>query len=335
MKNSRYSHLRFEEREVLTLGLEMGLSLRQIAQQIGRSPSTLSREVRRNRMCDEAPYRAVPAQNNALRRVWKARRPKKLDDPWLWRFVQRALRQRWSPEQIAGHLRKRYPHDMTRQVSHETIYATIYVMPRGQLRKELLSYLRQAHKSRRPRSRGKDRRGQIPNMVSIHDRPPEVETRIVPGHWEGDLIKGTVSSSAVGTLVERQSRLTLLVKLDDSTAPTTCRAFSRKLRRVPAPMRKTLTYDRGKEMSDHEKLSRALSIKVYFADPYSPWQRGTNENTNGLLRQYLPKGMDLSTVSQRELNRIAHQLNTRPRKTLGFSTPLEAYEELGRVALGI
>jgi len=222
---------------------------------------------------------------------------------------------------------------MSRQVSHETIYAAIYVLPRGQLRKELLSYLRQGRKARRPRSRGKDRRGQIPNMVSIHDRPPEVETRLVPGHWEGDLIKGTVSGGAVGTLVERQTRLLLLVKLDDCTARTTCRAFTKKLRRVPAPMRKTMTYDRGKEMSDHEQLSRAVSIKVYFADPYSPWQRGTNENTNGLLRQYLPKGMDLSSVSQRELNRIAHKLNTRPRKALDFATPLEAYEELGRVAL--
>lgn len=333
MENSQYSHLRFEEREVLALGIEMGLSLRQIAEQIGRSPSTLSREVRRNRICDEAPYRAVAAQNEALQRSWKVRRRKKLDDPWLWRFVQRALRRRWSPEQIAGHLRRRYPHDMSRQVSHETIYAAIYVMPRGALRKELLSYLRQARKSRRPRSRGKDRRGQIPNMVSIHDRPVEVETRSVPGHWEGDLIKGTVSGGAVGTIVERKTRLTLLVKLSDCTAPTTYRGFKRKLQRVPAPLRKTLTYDRGKEMSEHEQLSQAVSIKVYFADPYSPWQRGTNENTNGLLRQYLPKGMDLSTVSQRELNKIAHSLNTRPRKALDYATPLEAYEELGRVAL--
>ncbi len=332
MKDRHYSHLSFQEREILTLGLELDLSIRQIAEQIGRSPSTLSREIKRNRL-GEAPYRAVPGQQKARQRAKKARRPRKLDNPWLWCFVKRALRQRWSPEQIAGHLRTRYPRDMSRQVSHETIYAAIYVMARGQLRKELLSYLRQNRKKRRPRSRGQDRRGQIPNMVSIHDRPAEVETRQVPGHWEGDLIKGTISGGAVGTLVERQTRLLLLVKLDDCSAQTTCRAFSRKLRRVPAPMRKTLTYDRGKEMSDHERLSQAVSIKVYFADPYSPWQRGTNENTNGLIRQYLPKGMDLSDVSQRELNRIAHELNTRPRKTLDWSTPLEAYEELGRVAL--
>ena len=323
----------FEERELLTLGLEHELSLREIAHQLGRSPSTLSREVRRNRMGTIAPYRAVPAQRKAIIRARKARRSRKLNDPWLWRFVKRALRKRWSPEQIAGYLQKRYPCDMSRQVSHETIYAAIYIMPRGQLRKELLSYLRQSRKKRRPRSRGQDRRGKIHNAISIHDRPADVETRQVPGHWEGDLIKGTISGGAVGTLVERQTRHLLLVKLDDCRAETAYRAFSRKLGRVPAAMRKSLTYDRGREMSEHERLSQAVSIKVYFADPYSPWQRGTNENTNGLIRQYLPKGMDLSGVSQRELNRIAHELNTRPRKTLDWSTPLEAYEELGRVAL--
>lgn len=334
MQNKEYSHLSFEEREVLAIGLALKLSLRQIAQQIGRSPSTLSREVQRNRLGTVAPYRAVPAQGKRNERARLPRRSRKLAEPWLWRFVQRALRRRWSPEQIAGHLRTRYPHDMSRQASHETIYAAIYLQPRGQLRKELLDYLRRGHKARRPRSRGQDRRGQIPNMVSIHERPEEVETRQVPGHWEGDLIQGTASGGVVGTLVERQTRLLLLVKLNDCKAETAYRGFSRKLARVPAPLRKTLTYDRGKEMSQHERLSRTVSIKVYFADPYSPWQRGTNENTNGLLRQYLPKGMDLSSVSQRELNRIAQELNTRPRKTLDWSTPLEAYVELGRVALG-
>jgi len=334
MQSRQYAHLSFQEREVLAIGLEVNLSLRQIAQQIGRSASTLSREVRRNRVGTEAPYRAVAAQNKRNDRARLPRRSRKLADPWLWRFVQRAIRRRWSPEQIAGHLRKRYPHDMGRQVSHETLYAAIYLLPRGQLRKELLAYLRQERKARRPRSRGKDRRGQIPNMVSIHDRPAEVETRQVPGHWEGDLIKGTVSGGAVGTLVERQTRLLLLVKLADCTAETAYRAFSRKLLRVPAPLRRTLTYDRGKEMSEHERLSQSVSIRVFFADPYSPRQRGTNENTNGLIRQYLPKGMDLSRVSQRELNRIAQEMNTRPRKALGYATPLEAYDELGRVALG-
>jgi IS30 family transposase len=219
---------------------------------------------------------------------------------------------------------------MQKHLSAETIYVALYVLPRGALRSELLA-------ARRPRSRGTDRRGQIPNMTPIAERPAEVATRIVPGHWEGDLIKGARNSSAIGTLVERTTRLVLLARLEGTDAGSACEGFTKKLRHVPAPLRKTLTYDRGKEMAEHERLAERLTIRVFFADPYSPWQRGTNENTNGLLRQYLPKGTDLSGYTQRELNTIAHRLNTRPRKCLNWATPLEAFTQLRHhspVALG-
>jgi IS30 family transposase len=225
---------------------------------------------------------------------------------------------------------------MGKHLSTETIYAALYVLPRGTLRSELLATLRQARKARRPRSRGKDRRGQLPNITPIADRPAEVATRTIPGHWEGDLIKGARKGSAIGTLVERTTRL-VLARMDGTDATSAREGFTKKLRHVPALLRKTLTYDRGKEMAEHERLAHRLSIQVFFADPHSPWQRGTNENTNGLLRQYLPKGTDLSGYTQRELNAIAHRLNTRPRKCLSFATPLEVYAQLrphSPVALG-
>jgi IS30 family transposase len=204
----------------------------------------------------------------------------------------------------------------------------LYVLPRGTLRSELLTSLRQARKARRPRARGIDRRGQIPNMTPIAERPAEVATRTVPGHWEGDLIKGARNGSAVGTLVERTTRLVILAKMNGTDATSARQSFTKKLRHVPAMLRKTLTYDRGKEMAEHERLAERLAIRVFFADPYSPWQRGTNENTNGLLRQYLPKSTDLSGYTQRELNAMAHRLNTRPRKCLDFATLLEVYAQL-------
>lgn len=210
-------------------------------------------------------------------------------------------------------------------------------MPRGALRSELLAALRQARKARRPRTRGRDRRGQMPNMTPIAERPAEADTRTVPGHWEGDLLKGTRNRSAIGTLVERTTRLVILAKLNGTDATSTRQGFTKKLRHVPALFRKTLTYDHGKEMAEHERLTQRLAIRVYFADPHYPWQRGTNENTNGLLRQYLPKGLDLSGYTQRELNAIATRLNTRPRKCRNFATPLEVYAHLRHhspVALG-
>jgi len=283
------------------------------------------------------PYRACTAQVQAAARACQPRRPRKLLDPWLWQFVQEHLTEGCSPEQIAGRLRRTYPDDRQKHLSAETIYVALYVLPRGALRSELLSALRQARNARRPRARGTDRRGQIPNMTPIDERPAEVATRTVPGHWEGDLIKGARNGSAVGTLVERTSRLVLLARMEGTDATSAREGFTKKLRHVPALLRKTLTYDRGKEMAEHERLAQRLAIRIFFADPYSPWQRGTNENTNGLLRQYLPKGTNLSGYTQRELNAIAHRLNTRPRKCLDFATPLEVYAHLRHhspVALG-
>jgi len=325
-----------EERETLSLGLAHGHSLRAMARILGRAPSTLSREVTRNSTRGR-PYRACTAQSHATARAHHPRRVRKLLDPWLWQHVTTLLTAGCSPEQIAGRLRYEYPADMGKHLLTETIYAALYVLPRGSLRSELLAALRQARKTRRPRARGTDRRGQIPNMTPISERPADVATRIVPGHWEGDLLKGARNGSAIGTLVERTTRLVLLARMDGTDAASAYWGFTNKLRHVPAPLRKTLTYDRGKEMAEHERLARHLAIQVFFADPHGPWQRGTNENTNGLLRQYLPKGIDLSAYTQRELNAIAHRLNTRPRKCLGFATPLEVYAHLRHhspVALG-
>ena len=253
------------------------------------------------------------------RRLPEPGRPRKLLDPWLWPYVRTQLAEGCSPEQIAGRLQRAYPDDMSKQLSAETLDAGLYVLPRGTLRSELLAALRQARKARRPRARGTDRRGQIPNMTPIVERPAEVATRTVPGHWEGDLLKGARNGS------------------EGTDATSARQGFTKKLRHVPALLRKTLTDDRGKEMAEHKQLAQRLAIQIFFADPYSPWQRGTNENTNGLLRQYLPKGTDLSGYTQRELNAIAHRLNTRPRKCLDFATPLEVYAQLrphSPVALG-
>jgi len=303
MRTRSYRHLSAEERETLSLGLAVGHSLRQMARVLGRAPSTVSREMARN--AGRRHYRACTAHTLASARARQPRRPRKLHEPWLWAYVQRALRGGYSPEQIAGRLQRTYPDDMRKQLSPETIYAGLYVLPRGTLRTELLAALRQARKARRPRARGTDRRGQIPNMTPLAERPAEVAIRTVPGHWEGDLLKGARNGSAVGTLVERTTRLVLLAKMDGTDARSARTGFMKKLRHVPAMLRKTLTYDRGKEMAEHEQLAQRLSLQIFFADPHAPWQRGTNENTNGLLRQYLHKGTDLSGYTQRELNAIA------------------------------
>ncbi len=336
MPTNCYTHLSAEDRETLSLGLAHGHSLRRMANVLGRSPSTLSRESARHSTRGR-PYRACTAQTLAEARACQPRRSRTLVDPWLWQYVQTELRQGCSPEQIAGRLRHAYPDDRRKQLSAETIYAGLSVLPRGTLRSERLAALRQARNARRPRARGTDRRGQIPNMTPMAERPAEVATRTVPGHWEGDLIKGARNGSAVGTLVERTTRLVLLARMEGTDATSARQGFTKKLRHVPALLRKTLTYDRGKERAEHAQLAQRLAIHIFFADPYSPWQRGTNENTNGLLRQYLPKGTDLSGYTQRALNAIAHRLNTRPRKCLNFATPLEVYAQLRHpspVALG-
>ena len=325
MENAhRYRHLQVEDRQTLASLLQQGESLRSIARALGRSPSSLSRERRRNSAA--LGYGSVEAAALAMQRRRAARpTPKLTVEGPLWLVVRACLSWRWSPQQIAGALRVVWPDNTDMHVSHETIYTTIYAHAKGALRTQLIACLRQGHKTRLPRSRGTDRRGGIPEMVSIHVRPPGIEDRVMPGHWEGDLIKGEGNRSAVGVLVERSSRLVLLAKMDNATAASALKAFTQKLNQIATPMRQSLTYDQGKEMSQHAKLTQATGIAVYFCDPHSPWQRGTCENTNGLIRQYLPKGTDLSRHSQAELDAIADSLNSRPRATHGFNCPLNVF----------
>jgi IS30 family transposase len=242
-----------------------------------------------------------------------------------WSVVVTLLDWKWSPQEIAGTLKRVFPNEPERHVSHETIYTAIYAQPRGELRRQLIACLRRGRSTRMPRTRGDDRRGQIPDMVSIHMRPPEVQDRVMPGHWEGEFIKGAGNKSAVGVLVERTSRLVLLAKMEDATAAWALAGFSAKLNSIIEPMRQSLTYDQGKELSRHKELTAQTGVKVYFCDPHSPWQRGTCENTNGLLRQYMPKGTDLSLFSQDELDAIADSMNGRPRATHAWHTPLEVF----------
>jgi transposase, IS30 family len=259
------------------------------------------------------------------------RRRRKLDPSQpLFTEVSTRLKDGWSPDQIAGHLKRACPDCYARNVSHETIYTALYALPRGELRRELIACLRQGHVNRWSRSRGVNRKqtGFVCEDVLIHVRPPEVEDRLVPGHWEGDFLKGAVNRSAVGTLVERTSRFVLLAQMDDCTSLSALNGFTRLLQTVAPVMRKTMTYDRGSEMARHRDLARVNAIQVYFADPYSPWQRGSNENANGLIREYLPKSTDLSCISQPELNAIANRLNDRPRRILDYRTPREVFAEL-------
>ena len=320
-----YNHVSSMEREEISRGVALGWSLHSIARQIERSAATVSRELRRNA---ERPsgYRATVAQWRAQRRARIARRPRKLTDRWLRRYVGRRLSEGWSPQQIAARLRRDYPQDMGKRISHETIYAAIYIVPRGELRRTLISCLRQHRKVRRRRYRSGLKRGDIPNPTPIATRPREVEARLIPGHWEGDVLRGRANGSAVGSLVERTTRLVLLARLPGLDSRSVVQGFARKLGRIPQPLRKSMTYDQGREMARHELLSSKLRLHVYFADPHSPWQRGTNENTNGLLRQYLPKNANLAVLTQRELNAVAARLNNRPRQTLNWMTPNEAWE---------
>ena len=296
-----------------------------MARTLGRAASTVSREFRRDTLA-EHPYASHSAQVSCEGRRQAARPAAKLDLHGVgWSVVLTLLDWRWSPQQIAATLKRVYPEQPEQQVSHETIYTAIYAQSRGELRRQLIACLRQGRSTRMPRTRGTDRRGQIPGMVSIHVRPPEVNDRVMPGHWEGDFIKGAGNKSSVGVLVERSSRLVLLARMQDATAASALAGFSSKLNSIAAPLRQSLTYDQGKEMARHAELSAQTGVKVYFCDPHSPWQRGTCENTNGLLRQYLPKGTDLSVFSQDELDAIADSLNSRPRATHDWLTPLEVF----------
>jgi IS30 family transposase len=314
------------DREEISRGLVAGHSLRAIARQLGRAASTISREVRRNG--GRTAYRATPAEQAAWDRARRPKPCKLARSPFLRRAVSGKLRCNWSPEQIAGWLKRTHPEEPAKQVSHETIYRSLYIQARGVLKKELQAHLRSPRSIRR--SRHASLKGQglggIKNTVSISERPPEVEDRAIPGHWEGDLIGGS-KNSYVATLVERQSRYVILVKVANKDTDSVISGLIRHAKRLPKELRKTLTWDRGPEMSDHPRLTVAAQLDVYFCDPRSPWQRGTNENTNRLLRQYLPRGTDLSVHSQAKLSAIARQLNTRPRKTLQFQTPAEKFAQ--------
>lgn len=333
--SKKYHHLTLEERTLIQTQLQQGFKPAAIAASLGRARSCICRELARNgwqapravRPVGRPPmaggYACSRAHLRARALSIKPRVERKLVvGNALWSTVGEGLQRGLSPEQIAGTLMRM---NEPLRVCHETIYQAIYAMPKGTLRTDTIALLRFAHNKRRPRSRGKDRRGQIPDMTSIDVRPADIAERLVPGHWEGDHIKGAGNRSQVGTLVERKTRYVALVKLDDGTAHATAKGFGTILQRFDADLRRSLTYDQGREMAQHARLTQDTGIKVYFAHPHSPWERGQNENTNGLLRQYLPKGTDLGVFSQQELDDIAWKLNTRPRKSLDWKCPAELF----------
>lgn len=324
-KRSRHA-LSLIEREEISRGLVAGRSLRAIAAQLGRAPSTISREIGRNGGRDR--YRGTVSDQAAWDRALRPKPCKLACHPALRRTVSAKLRRKWSPEQIAGWLKRSFPDEEQHRVSHETIYKSLFIQARGVLKKELLEHLRAKRTIRRSRhaSLKRDGLGQVKNAISISERPASVEDRAVPGHWEGDLIAGS-RNSYVATLVERQSRYVILVKVANKDTDSVVSALIKQARKLPRDLYQSLTWDRGKELADHQRFTLATDVDVYFCDPRSPWQRGTNENTNRLLRQYLPKGTDLSLHSQAKLSALARQLNERPRKTLMYQTPAEMFAE--------
>jgi IS30 family transposase len=318
--------LSLAEREEISRNLVNGLSMRRIAARLERAPSTVCRELARNG--GGCGYRAVRAEERAWDRARRPKACKLSSNPLLRRAVRRLLRLNWSPEQIAGWLRRHHPEDKAFWVSHETIYRSLFVQARGVLKKTLIEHLRTHRSIRRSKhatAKG-DGRGEIVDMVSIRERPASVEDRAVPGHWEGDLLSGTHHSHIV-TLVERQTRYVMLAKIATRDTRAVIAALIKQSKHLPEELYKSLTWDRGKELADHKRFTLATDIQVYFCDPQSPWQRGTNENTNRLLRQYFPRGTDLSVHSQARLNSVARQLNERPRKTLGYYSPAEKLSE--------
>ena len=312
--------LRLDEREEISRGLAAGHSLQRIAALLGRSPSTITREVRRNG--GPKTYRASTADQRAWQQASRPKLCLLATNKVLQVQVAAKLQDKWSPEQISGWLKSEHSCDGTMRVSHETIYKSLFIQARGVLKKELLAHLRTRRLMRRGKTSSTDgqTRGQIIDAVSIKDRPAEIEDRAVPGHWEGDLISGS-KNTHIATLVERHSRFVMLVRVDSKASEHVIRALVREVRKLPRGLMSSLTWDRGTELAFHKKCSVAKDVSVYFCDPQSPWQRGSNENTNGLLRQYFPKGRELSSYNQRDLNAVADQLNSRPRKTLGFMTP--------------
>jgi IS30 family transposase len=322
--------LSFEEREEISRGLAGGMTMRAIAAQLGRAPSTVSREVAANG--GRRRYRAHLSDRTAWSRATRPKSCKLAANPVLRAIVEEKLRRRWSPQQIAGWLKVSYPHDSEMQVSHESIYRTLFVQSRGALRRELTQYLRTGRVIRRPKGvRLPDGRGGRPNILHISERPPEAEDRAVPGHWEGDLVFGK-NMSPVATLVERSTRFLMLVALPDGNhkADVVADALAAAVTTLPTHLARSLTWDQGHEMAEHQRFTNATGIEVYFCDPKSPWQRGSNENTNGLLRQYLPRRIDFRTLTQADFDAIAQELNERPRQTLGFKTPSQALAEVLR-----
>ena len=316
--------LALAEREEISRGVTAGQSVRSIARLLRRAPSTVSREIRRNGGC--CSYRASAAEQAAWDRAQRPKPCKLAQNRALARSVAEKLQLEWSPYQVAGWLKRTYPQDETRQVSHETIYRTLFIQARGALKKELLQHLRRTRAMRRSRHHTQKTpdHGRITETVSIRERPAEAEDRAVPGHWEGDLFFGS-HNSQIATLVERQTRYVMLVRVASKDSETVIDALIKQSHKLPRELYKSLTWDRGSEMAEHRRFSLATDIQVYFCDPQQPWQRGSNENTNGLLRQYFPKGMDLSDISQTKLNAIARRLNERPRQTLDFETPAERF----------
>jgi len=325
-KNKQRSHLALtlSEREEISRGIAADLSIRMIASELGRSPSTVSREINRNG--GYYNYRAASAEQAAWKRTLRPKRCKLASNKRLTRVVIKKLQSHWSPQQIAGWLKREYDDNEDYHVSHETIYKTLYIQSRGVLKKELLKCLRTKRVMRRSKNSSLKRQGLggITNAIPISERPASVEDRAIPGHWEGDLIEGS-NKSFIATLVERHSRYVMLAKIDKKDTQTVISALIKQAKKLPTELYKSLTWDRGTELAEHQRFTMATDIKVYFCDPGSPWQRGSNENTNRLLRQYFPKGTDLSVYSQSKLNAVARQLNERPRKTLEYETPAEKF----------
>lgn len=326
---SKYRRLGLGEREEISRSLASGYTLRQIARILNRDPGTISREVNRAGM-NRYTYRAVRSQNRARRNAAKRRRGKmKLGgQPELWAYVCEKLLGRWSPEQIASRIIIDYPDNEVMRISAETIYCYLQVLPRGELKKELLKALRQGRKRRRKTGQSAVVvRRDMEAMVGIDERPAEVETRLTPGHWEGDLLIGKNRQSALGSLVERKTRFLLLVPVKSKRSDDVRKAFGRAIKTYPAGLKRTLTYDQGREMAEHQQFTKQTKMQVYFAHPASPWERGTNENTNGLVRQYFPKGTDFSKVTAGEIRKAQDQINGRPRRCLGFMTPAEVFQQ--------
>lgn len=331
MKKRKYKRLSSREREEISRGLASSAGVAEIAARIGRDRGTVSREIDRN--SGRSGYRAFSARNRARASASSRKHGKRIlaKRGTLRAYVLEKIIARWSPEQIAVTLTRKYPHDMTMRISHEAIYQYIYVLPRGSLKRSLVEGLRQERAWRRKKYKGRkseETRGKIADMLSIEERPESVASRTIPGHWEGDLIMGKYKRSALGTLVERTTRYTMLVPLKAKDAETVRKEYARALRELPRDLAKTLTYDQGKEMSEHKQFTIDTGITIYFAHPGSPWERGTNENTNGLIRQFFPKGTEFDKVPLRDIRRAQELLNDRPRKVLDYEKPFEAFTKL-------